>query len=125
MTEERRAPRQRREAREVIARFEKSNLSRVIWADGAWGGITSQGNLHMALYSEHRALPESMALSAGPEGRLNQRTMVDPGGLTREIEVEVILSPAVAQSLIVWLTDRLKDIERIQKEVGERRSDGA
>ena len=37
--------------------FIKSNFFRVIKADGAFGGISPNGSIHMALYSERSAIP--------------------------------------------------------------------
>jgi hypothetical protein len=42
---------------EIEFDFIKSNFFRVIHVDGAFGGLSPNGFVHMALYSERRAIP--------------------------------------------------------------------
>ena len=39
------------------ADYIKSNLFRVVVADGAFGGLTPRGNIHIDFWSERRAIP--------------------------------------------------------------------
>ncbi len=103
---------------EVTVRYTRSAFCRVIHADGAWGGLTPQGNIQMALYSEKVEIPELttyevLGQAGSPMGSLREKQVVQRGH-NREVEVEVILSPAVAMSLRDWLQDKLDKLQAIQ-----------
>jgi hypothetical protein len=99
---------------EVIAQYLKSNYSRVIHADGAWGGLTPYMNIYMALFSEHPPIPRSIKYKVEHSGTLSELSREAPPGITRDIEVEVVLSLEVARSLRNWLDDRLKQATSLQ-----------
>jgi hypothetical protein len=51
--------------------FRKSSLFRVIHADGAYGGISPNGNIHFALYNERFPIPKITSRGFTKDGRLN------------------------------------------------------
>ena len=98
---------------EVTFDYIKSNFFRVIHADGAFGGLAPNGNIHMALYNERQAIPKQMAYTLdgvrlGPEIKEKRQGRE---GLVREVEVDVILSLEQARSLGTWLTDKVEALE--------------
>lgn len=111
---------QRRQRRGVAenrleAIYVKSNACRVIHADGAYGGLTPQLNIYMALYSEHNALPASAVYVLDPaEKTAREETQAPPREWTREIEAEVIMSRDMARSLRDWLDARIKAVEEVE-----------
>src|SRR4051812_31841440 len=80
--------------REIDFDLIKSNWFRVIHADGAIGGVGPQANIHMALYSERRAIPTKIvhvlenSQQLGPEVRSKRQGRA---GMVREVEVDVVL----------------------------------
>jgi hypothetical protein len=104
-------------APEVKMRFKRSKFCRVIHVDGAWGSLTLQGNIHMALFSEHRAFPEGTTISLNEQGVVQETMMDDPGVTIREIEADVILNPGGAVVLRDWLTGRLTELETALKQM--------
>lgn len=102
------------EFKELRAIFRHSHQSRVIHADGAWGGVTPSRLIHMALYSEHNALPSEIVYDVIAPGIGQQRPVAPTGNLTREIEVEVIFSVDVAKRLVGWLNEKIETIETTQ-----------
>jgi hypothetical protein len=99
----------------VVFEYIKSQLFRVIHSDGAIGGITPTGNVHVAFYSDRAAIPKVQVHRKNPDGTLGdllkKHTVVRPG-IVREMDVDVILSPAAAEALMLWLSDRLKDLKQ-------------
>jgi hypothetical protein len=57
-------------APEIAFEYIKSNLFRVIHADGAIGGVTPSGNLHLAFFSERPAIPRMIVHKRDPSGTL-------------------------------------------------------
>jgi hypothetical protein len=104
---------------EVTTKYSKSALCRVIHADGVWGGLTPAGNIQMDLYSEKHTFPDSTTYDVVGQpgatiGALKEKQVVG-GGHNREVEAEIILSPAVARSTRDWLEDKLVRLEAAQK----------
>ena len=92
----------------VEATYVKSQLCRVIHADGAWGGLTPQGTIHMALFSEHTKAPDATVFLLD---RATQTAKEQPAGpqttWIREVEADIILTREAARALRDWLTDKL------------------
>lgn len=91
--------------------FIKSNMFRVIHMDGAWGGITPQGQIQMAIFSERTAFPSRVRheIDSGQLGAEIDRE--GHRGIEREIEVDVRMSLEKAISLRNWLSDRIQDLQ--------------
>src|SRR5260370_37271002 len=101
--------------KEVEFDFIKSNYFRVIKADGAFGGLSPAGAIHMGLYSEHHPFPQKIfhkveGNQLGPEitsKRQGRKSVV------REMEVDVVLDIAQAMVLRKWLDDRIEQYQNL------------
>jgi hypothetical protein len=101
--------------REIEFDLIKSSLFRVIHADGAIGGASPQGNIHMALYNERRAIPTKIVHAVedsklGPEITSKRQGR---SGMVREVEVDVVLGLEEARALQTWLADKISQIEKL------------
>ncbi len=92
--------------------------------DGAWGSITPQAVIHMALYSERWNTPEETLLRL-EEGRVTD--VPDPEKnermLIREIEADIFLSEESAASLVKWLNTqigKLRELRQLQEREEEK-----
>jgi len=83
-------------------------------------------NIHMALFSEHAPIPRSITYHIEHSGTLTELDRDAEHGITREIEVEVILSLEVGRALRDWLDLRLKQAADLQVkvEVEEKKESG-
>lgn len=95
----------------------KSNFFRVVYAEGAWGGVSPRGKLNIAFYNERSAIPTKTALtlvkdgtgalkSAGPEEIVSSRNTI-----VRELEVEVVMDLAGAVDFYQWLGERIEQLK--------------
>jgi len=92
----------------------KSNYFRVVYAEGAWGGVTPKGDISFALYNERHALPQVTRLelkevpgglqAAAPEEILERKE-----GVVREVEVQVVMNLGSAISFHEWLGQKIKE----------------
>lgn len=90
----------------------KSNFFRVIRADGAIGGPTSNGHLHIAFYSERAAIPRRVIHELNDDGTLGQmREVQSRGAFVREMDVDLFLTYKVAQSLHQWLGEQIEKMK--------------
>ncbi len=113
------ARRKRLPSNKVDFHFIKSNNFRVIHADGAWGGQTPSGSIAMIFYSERSPMPKRVVHELRPDGKLGPEISRDSRkGFVREAEVQIILSPSVAKSLIPWLERHMPDAKK-EKELSE------
>jgi hypothetical protein len=101
----------------VPINYTKSTLCRVVHIDGAWGGVTPQGNVQMALYSEKAGelVPDAGTYEILEGGQLKEKKIASvPTAVTREIEVEVIISADAAKAIRDWIDDKLTAIQAVR-----------
>ena len=90
--------------------YVKGQYFRVIHTDGAIGGVTPRGLIHMSLYSERHPIPRR-TVHAIEEGKLadeimHERTVRD--AIVRELDVDVIMTIDAAESLSNWLREKVE-----------------
>jgi hypothetical protein len=106
---------------EVRVKYMKSNFFRVIHADGAWGGISPRGDIHMSFYSERGALPDSGVITVGDDGKsIKPEVAQGSGSLVREIECDLVFDLITAIGCRKWLDDKIKELNRIIKEAQDQ-----
>lgn len=96
----------------VVFEYLKSQYFRVIHADGAIGSVTPHGHIHVAIYSERPAIPRKMAFARTDQGALGAELpeeRVAREGIVREMDVDIIMSVAVAESLKTWLSTKIDE----------------
>jgi hypothetical protein len=98
----------------VVFEYIKSNFFRVIHADGAIGGITPEGNLHLAFFSDRPAIPKMQVHQRNADGSLgeimNEHTVVRPG-IIREMDIDVVFNREAAKSLVNWINQQLEILD--------------
>jgi len=94
----------------------KSHHFRVVHADGIIGGPTPRGLLHFAIYSERQSIPQlivqNITMSAdGKQARLGDEVeRIGKDGVTRELEVDLVMDRKTAAELHKWLGQRLAEL---------------
>lgn len=99
----------------VVFDYLKSAHFRVIYATGAIGGLTPEGNIHFALYNERQAIPRQTVHPLKDPATLGEEILdrrVSREGIVREMEVDVILSAHAAEGLIVWLQNKINELKK-------------
>jgi len=106
---------------EIVIHFTRSAHAATVYADGAWGSVTNQGNIHMALFSEYATLPTIATVDVDTETK-RVRGPEKPSGarpsVTREVLVDIILSPAVAIAIRKWLDEQIRAAEEARRLTG-------
>ena len=103
-----------KEAQKPLAEFHqiKSNFFRVIHADGAFGGVSPNGYIHMSIYSERRALPRLIVHEIEPDSLGKEVGREGRAGMVRELEVDVVLDEGTAIALRQWLGDKIEELQK-------------
>lgn len=109
--------------KEIAFKYVKSNLFRVIHADGAWGGIAPRGYIHMALYSERQAIPTHSAIPFSEDGPIGKEKFERDSSFVREVEADVVLDLATAINLRDWLSDRIGTMNELIREAKKEQAD--
>ena len=94
------------EPQRVALEYIKSNLFRVIHADGAIGGVTPAGNIHVAFYSERPAIPRMTVHLRADDGTLGAPIpdqTVSRAGFIREMDIDIVFNRELVPKLIEWL----------------------
>ena len=89
----------------------------MIRADGAYGGITPQGVIHLGLYVERTQDPGTTVylLDTGEKTATEQLPARGPGWI-REVEADVLLTREAATAIRNWLDDRLKQMTQVESQ---------
>lgn len=110
-------PRKSAKAPTVEVEFDyiKSNFFRVVRSDGAFGGLSPNGAIHMGIYSERHPFPQKVVhpIESGRLGGEIREKRVGRAAVVRELEVDVVMEIGQAIALRDWLNDKLKQYEEI------------
>ncbi len=101
----------------------KSNFFRVVYADGAVGGLTPKLGIRMAFYNERNAIPRQTTHTINAEGALSpeiREERIARDAIVREVEVDVVMDLKAAVSLVQWLQDKIADAKGILETTGPR-----
>ena len=98
---------------------------RSVHIDGAIGGLTSKGFLHMALFAERSAIPRKVAYNVLPGGKLGDEiegSRESKQGIIREMEIDLIMNEETAIELRIWLDQNLEEFEKRRKILKKRKT---
>lgn len=100
----------------------KSNYFRVIYAEGAYGGINPRGNITFSFYNERNAIPQvsEVSVKADEKGILkstsDEKVIATRNGVVRELEVEISMNLETAISFHDWLGQRIEMLKGMRFE---------
>lgn len=100
---------------EVVFDYLKSNQFRVVYATGAIGGLTPDGQIHFALYNERPAIPRQIVHRLTDTGALGTEITdrrIGREGVVREMEVDVVVSQQAAEGLVRWLQEQIGELKK-------------
>lgn len=100
----------------VQIHYLKSQLFRVIHAEGLLGSPSPHGKIFFALFNERSAIPRNMTHLVKSDGSLGEILEVESrGGIVREMEVGVIMDLEDAVRVRDWLSVRITELEEASK----------
>jgi hypothetical protein len=91
----------------------KAPAFRTIHVDGVLGGPAPSGFLNAAFFSERLPIPQTSSFNVTTDGTLGDELVdarVGRDGITREVEVNLVMSVAMATRLYGWLGEHLKKV---------------
>jgi len=93
---------------EIEVSYIKSGHFRVVYAEGAYGGISPHGQISFCLYNERGPVPRKTKLVVNRTGDGTEEEVLEAReGFVREVEVQIVMSPADTETLVTWLSGKL------------------
>lgn len=102
---------------EIPVNFVQSPDFRVIYCEGAWGGITPRGLIQMAIFTERMPLPDTVKHVIQEDGGLTPVEEKRPPAMERIIEADLIMPMDVAISVRDWLTIKITQAQALQAKI--------
>lgn len=105
---------------EFIIDYIKSRFFRVVYADGVWGGVTANQNIHMVLWNSRDAIPRQIRYGIDDDGEIIETGRKVRADQVREVEVAVTMSTETARLVRDWLDEMIAEAEGIEPTLGVR-----
>jgi len=100
--------------------YVKSNFFRVLHVNGAFGGLSPDGGIFMALFNERAPLPDVTVQKVESNGQLGKEVVEQrrsSDGIVRELEVGLSMDIRTARLLLDWLKERIELVEKFSAEM--------
>jgi len=107
-----------KDAKTVRFHYLKSPAFHTVPADGAIGGLTPNGDFHLALYVERSPIPtitEHQVGEYGPAEEILEKRVVRDG-IVRELVVDVVFNYRAAISFREWFDNNIKQFEQLLRQ---------
>lgn len=99
---------------EITFNYFKSQFFRVVHADGAWGGVSPRGDIHISFYNERVAIPDKSRVVVSKIGLpLKPEEFEATSTMVREVEVDVIVDLTTAIQLRAWLNSKIETLQAL------------
>jgi hypothetical protein len=98
--------------------FIKSNFFRVVYANGAYGGLSPYGEIRMAIYNDRAPIPKRTKQLVTTEGKLGDEVIesrVQRDAIVREVEVDIVMTLDTARAMRSWLDDKIQKLTLAQE----------
>jgi len=87
---------------------------------GAFGGVSPDGMIRMAFYSERQAIPNVEKRTVNPDKTLgDQKEEEKKYQYVRIVQASLVFNDKAATSFINWLDGRIKDLEQLREQVAK------
>jgi hypothetical protein len=104
---------------EIEFYFQRASYYHIYPANGAWGGITPQGEFMIDFFVERNRPPEKVVHSIAT-GKLGPELRREPSPeIVRELQVGILMSREEAKGLAKFIVDKIADYDRIKSKVEE------
>jgi len=86
------------------------------YVNGAWGGVTPRGEIHMHVYSERHPIPLEITYNVKKNGSLGKsRDIVTGGNAVRLVQSSMVFDLKTAVAIRDWLDSMINVLEKPQK----------
>ena len=87
---------------------------------GAFGGVSPDGMIRMAFYSERQAIPNVEKRPINPDKTLGDQKEEEKNyEYVRIVQASLVFNDKTAESFINWLDGRIKDFEGFREQIAK------
>ena len=112
------------ERKRLMFRYSRDPAYRVVYANGAFGGVTPRGEIKFDLFVESPAAPDAVRVAITPDGLGPEESEVEPGSFVREAQVGVVMTGEQAKHLGHWLLGKVSELENRRARRGATGTEG-
>lgn len=106
---------------EITMHYIKTNGYRTYHVDGAFGGLTSKGNIYCEFFVERNVTPQQVTYEIEENGQLGkEKERSGKKGFIRQIECGISLDIKTAVNLKEWLEKRINEYNEISSVFEEK-----
>lgn len=103
------------EERQIRFKYVFSENYNPVYCNGAFGGVSAQGEIVVNFFLERMPIPNSVSNSINPDGTLGGIVGIDPENLNdtviRYISTGIVLNEENAKSIYEWLGNQIQELE--------------
>jgi hypothetical protein len=102
----------------VSFEYIKSNFFRVVHVDGIHGGVSSDLDIHMAVFTERPPIPKEVVHFVSADGRLEEEdrpARKSRHGFIREVDADIVFDINTARAVIGWLQEKVDEADKIKQ----------
>jgi hypothetical protein len=103
-----------RQEAQVVFEYSRDPMFRSTHADGFVGGLTPNGQVHIAFFSERPVLPKRHVFKLNPDGSLGAEVPNEKPAnesITRDMQVDVLMTVQAAEGLKNWLDQYIRSLK--------------
>jgi len=106
-----------KQQRTVQVDFIKGSNFRVVSADGVYGGLTSDGSIHMNFWMQRPPIPQTTIHAVNEDGTIGEEIdKTQRCDIVRDVDVSVVVRIETARAIRDWLDDKIRAHDRAQQQ---------
>ena len=113
-----------RQAAQIVFEYARDPMFRSTHADGFIGGLTPNGQIHLAFFSERPVLPKRHVFRVNADGSLGAEVPNEKAAsesIVRDMQVDVLITVQAAEGLRNWLDQYIRAL-KARAAAGEARA---
>jgi len=106
-------------ARQFTFKFVKAHDFKTVPIDGIFGSVTVKRELNINFFVDVSEMPKTINHEVISHGRIGKEIAVDttPGVGVREVPFGINVDVGIAKSIVIWLNEKIKEIESINSDL--------
>lgn len=110
-----------KDVKEIKFKYHFSNDYNPLYVNGAFGGISSKGEIIINFFLERVALPKEVINKINADGSLGKEIKFNPEdykqSILRHIQTGIVVNLNDAKAIHEWLGNKIDLLEKMKKEI--------
>ncbi len=104
-----------------------SPLYNPVYINGAYGGVSPQGEINVNFYLERKGLPKYHEFYVDNKGKMTEKSIIPEDhkmSMVRVVETGITMNLRGAKGVHKWLGAKIKELEQLEEEAKTKKTDG-